>query len=421
MNTVMDWRLKNGVLVTPGKDAHGLSIGVSGGKIDFVGNAKAVVCDLQKRSYVYPALINTHDHLRGNYLPRVGPAKGVYYLNWLPWDNDLKASTCYAERSRALPIDEGYLLSTYKTIFSGIATVSDHFPHKFNKDILPGLPIRALENYAIAHECSSFELKWGEDIATEYQMAVKNKCAFITHIAEGFDTETMNTLPRLKQIGVLDNHALLVHCLAFSDDDIKSVAAAGASVSWCAASNIFMFNTTCKIRKFMVSGINVTIGTDSAHTGSENILAEMKFDRNLYREMYGEDLSAKKIFEMVTINSAKAFWMQDQIGTLEAGKNADILVVKGLCSDPYENLLAASMDDIELLTVDGKPIYGEERFLDIFGGKLPPDYTIIKTGKRGKMRKMFISGDPNALYKRIRDKLEFKKQLSFLPFEPDLQ
>ncbi|GMO41265.1 MAG: amidohydrolase family protein [Termitinemataceae bacterium] len=417
----MDWCLKNGVIVTPGKEAHACSLGVRGSKIDSSANPSAVVCDLQRRSYVYPALINTHDHLRGNYLPRVGPKGDIYYLNWLPWDNDLKASSCYAERTKALPIEEGYLLSTYKTIFSGVATINDHMPHNVNKGILPSLPIRALRNYAIAHECSSFELKWGEDLATEYQYAVQNKCAFITHIAEGFDTETMSTLQNLDKIGILDNHALLIHCLAFSDDDIKKVAKAKASISWCGASNMFMFNTTCKIRKFIIAGINVTIGTDSSHTGSENILAEMKYDRNLYRQMYGEELSAKKIFEMVTINGAKAFWLQDDVGSLDIGKNADILVLKGHSSDPYENLVESTMDDIELLTVGGNPVYGEERFLDIFGGILPSDYTIIKTGTESKSRKMFITGDPNALYKRIREKIGFKKELSFLPFEPDIQ
>ncbi|GMO26538.1 MAG: amidohydrolase family protein [Termitinemataceae bacterium] len=417
----MNWRLKNGVIVSPHSEPRGGSLGVCGDTIDASAADDCIVCDLEKCSYVYPALINTHDHLRGNYQPRCGPKPGNYYLNWLPWDNDLKASPCYAERTKALPIDESYLLSSYKTLFSGIATVSDHFPHKLNKSILPTLPIRAVEKYAIAHECSSFELQWGDDLASEYQYAVQNECPFITHIAEGFDTETMDTLSKLDRIGILDDHSLLVHCLAFTDDDIKKTAAANASISWCGASNIFMFGTTAKIRKFMIAGVNVTLGTDSAHTGSENILAEMKYDRELYRNMYGEDLSAKKIFEMVTINSAKAFWMQDKIGTLENGKLADVLVVKGRNSNPYENLVNASMDDIELLTVGGTPVYGEERFLNLLGGKLQPNYTMIKVGTKNKFRDMFVIGDPNALYNRIRSKVGFKKMLSFLPFEPDFQ
>jgi cytosine/adenosine deaminase-related metal-dependent hydrolase len=129
--------------------------------------------------------------------------------------------------------------------------------------------------------------------------------------------------------------------------------------------------------------------------------------------MYGEDFPAKTLFRMVTINSAKAFWMQDRIGTLEEGKLADILVMKAKVDDAYENLASASMEDIELLVLEGKPIYGEKRFLDVFG-ELPSGYTEITVGGR----LMFVVGDPAALYREIRQRTGVKKVLDFLPFEP---
>ncbi|WP_461249020.1 amidohydrolase family protein, partial [Treponema sp. R6D11] len=112
---------------------------------------------------------------------------------------------------------------------------------------------------------------------------------------------------------------------------------------------MFMFNVTAKVRKMIKAGINVTIGTDSSATGSANLLAEIKYDRELYRKLYGEDLGAEKIFNMMTINAAKAFWMQDRIGSLDEGKLGDILVLKSNNSDPYENIVNADMKDIELL------------------------------------------------------------------------
>jgi cytosine/adenosine deaminase-related metal-dependent hydrolase len=212
-----------------------------------------------------------------------------------------------------------------------------------------------------------------------------------------------------------DTQGLLVHCIGFSDADITKVAKAGASVSWCGFSNKFMFNVTCKIRKFLRAGVNVTIGTDSSATGSYNLLAEIKYDRELYRDMYGEDLPAKTIFEMITQNAARAFWMDDRIGTLEEGKLADVLVLKGNKDDPYENLVAASMEDIQLLVLEGAPVYGELRFLDIFGGELPADYSQITVGTRP----MFVKGNPAGLYREARRKIGFKKTLDYLPFEPD--
>ena len=225
----------------------------------------------------------------------------------------------------------------------------------------------------------------------------------------------MHGIDALEKINILDNHCLLVHCIAFSDEDIKKVAKAGASVSWCGFSNTFMFNVTCKIRKLIKAGVNVTIGTDSSATGSANLLAEIKFDRELYQRLYGDDLPAKKIFEMITINAAKAFWLQDRTGSLDEGKLGDILVLKAKYDDPYENLVNAGMQDIELLTLAGRPIYGETRFLDIFNGELPSKYTQIKIGKKA----MFVKGDPAGLYNQVREKIGFKKKLDYLPFEPE--
>ena len=234
----------------------------------------------------------------------------------------------------------------------------------------------------------------------------------------------MHSLETLDKMGVLDSHCLFVHCISFSDEDIAKAARAGASVSLCPSSNKLMFNVTAKIRKMLNAGVNLTLGTDSSASGPANLLEEMRNLRQFYQDMYGEDLSPKKIFEMVTVNSAKAFWMLDRIGTLEEGKLGDIMVLKARNDDPYENLNGASMNDIELLVLAGKPIYGERRFLDILGTTsdenhlvddgLPDGYTEIVVGERP----MFVIGDPASLYREIRLRIGYNKVLDFLPFEP---
>jgi cytosine/adenosine deaminase-related metal-dependent hydrolase len=404
----LEYTLAGGILVSHGKKPCNGNLNVRDQYI--VSNQGAISIDLRGASCVYPSLINTHDHLQGNYRPRVGPQEGTNYLTWLPWDNDLKASETFKERSN-LTREDLYALSGYKCLFSGVTTVNDHFPHKLNSAILPTLPIRAFLEYGLAHECSSYDLRWGDGIEVEHDRAVEKKWPFITHLCEGFDAEAMHGVQALEKLNVLDDHCLLIHCIGFSDDDIQKVAKAGASISWCACSNMFMFNVTAKIRKMIKAGINVTIGTDSSATGSANLLDEIKYDRDLYRSMYGEDLPAHKIFEMVTHNAAKAFWMLDRIGTLDEGKLGDILVLKASNDDPYVNLVNASIEDIELLVLAGIPIYGEMRFLDIFGGVLPSGYTQIEAGGRT----MFVKGDPAGLYNNIRQKVGFKKMLDYMP------
>jgi hypothetical protein len=74
------------------------------------------------------------------------------------------------------------------------------------------------------------------------------------------------------------------------------------------------------------------------------------------------------------------------------------------------------MEDIELLILAGRPIYGEMRFIDLLGGKLPDGYTRITVGNR----LMFVSGDPAGLYNKCRRKIGFKKVLDYMPFELDV-
>ena len=410
-----DYKIKGGIIVTAGRQPQSGDLNISGEKI-VSSSLKGIVIDLKRKSFVYPSFINTHDHLQGNYRPPVGPKEGCFYLTWLPWDNDLKASDTFKERSN-LSRENLYALSGYKCLFSGVTTVNDHFPHQLNSAILPSLPVRAIQEYCISHEATSYDLKWGEGVEIEHERAIKNGWPYITHLSEGFDEEAMRSVANLEKMGILDKNCLFIHCIGFSDEDIRKVAKAGASVSWCGHSNMFMFNVTAKIRKMLKAGVNVTIGTDSSATGTANLLEEIKYDRELYRKFYGEDLPPKTIFEMITVNASKAFWMHDRIGTLDEGKLGDILVLKANKDDPYENLVSASMEDIELLVLAGKPIYGELRFLDFFGlagNNMPSGYTQIHVGKRP----MFVAGDPAGLYREVRQKVGFQKVLDYLPFEP---
>jgi cytosine/adenosine deaminase-related metal-dependent hydrolase len=94
----LNFVLKNGITAVSSQKIVDGSLGVSCGKLHF-SLSGGVALDLKGASVVYPGLINAHDHLQGNYLPPVGPKSG-FYLTWLPWDNDLKGSATFTERSK---------------------------------------------------------------------------------------------------------------------------------------------------------------------------------------------------------------------------------------------------------------------------------------------------------------------------------
>jgi hypothetical protein len=398
-------------LVTPESVVRRASLRVENHAIGRIGGPAKYGLSFPEELFCYPALVNVHDHMRGNYLPRIGPQNGDYYLNWSYWERDLRASPVVKERAR-IGVEEMYWLSAYKNLFSGVTTVNDHFPHEFNEPFIPMLPIRVINAYTLAHECSSFDLKWGDGIEIEHRRAVERGHPFITHLEEGFDEESQGGIDLLASLGCLDGHDVFIHCIGFSDRDIRKAKSAGASVVWCPASNLFMFNVTCKVRKLLREGVNLAIGTDSTHTGSINLLEEMRFARATYRRLYGEELAARRIAEMVTINPARALWMQDSIGSIEEGKKADLLLLRPRRSDPYEALLEAQMEDIELLLLEGTPIYGSAAHEELFALR-GCAYTRIKV--RGK--RMCVRGDPGALLARVRKAVGFKKVLDYLPVD----
>ena len=170
----------------------------------------------------FPALINVHDHFNGNYLPRVGPPPGGVLPELVVLGQGPEGLRRGQDRAPKTTVEQRYFLSAYKNLFSGVVTANDHFPHEWNEPFLPRLPIRAdRASYTLAHECSSFDLKWGDGIEIEHARAQKGNLPFITHLEEGFDEETQRGIEILEELGCLDDHDVFIHCIGFSDEDIQ--------------------------------------------------------------------------------------------------------------------------------------------------------------------------------------------------------
>ena len=355
-----------------------------------------------------PGLINGHDHLIGNYYPKIGNGP---YENWLPWDNDLKSSPVYRERQQIENRDL-YLSAAYRHLITGVTTVSDHIPQFVAEPFYDLLPIKAIRRYSLAHSLSSFALNWGDPVS-EYKRAVDNDMPFVTHISEGFDNESRAELDVLDRKGALGSHSVLVHGVAFSEQDMDKIKAAGASVVWCGDSNMFMYNKTINIGMLLDKGINACIGTDSPASGGLNLLYEMKFDRTLYRKLTGKVLPDQKIVEMVTINPAKAFRLYKNAG-IKAGNLADITIFRHNGRDTWQSVVEAELEDVLFVIIDGFPAYGKAEYSHIFD-ELGVEYqrVVIKGEER------VIIGDPVGVMKRISRAVGFKKELPYLPIEFD--
>jgi 5-methylthioadenosine/S-adenosylhomocysteine deaminase len=358
----------------------------------------------------FPALINAHDHLIGSYWPKVG--KGPYF-NWKGWDDTWKASDVFQERAKTSNLNL-YMLGAYKNILSGVTTVMDHVPHKVNEAILPQLPIRTIRNYGVAHEVSSYDLKWGDGVEVEFNRSVQNNWPFVTHIEEGFDDESARGVEYLLAAKALDRHSVLVHGLSLSDNDILHIARSKAHLVWCPASNLFMFDTAARIKAWITAGINISLGTDSTVTGSLNILEEISVAKELFHALYHYNLDDKLITQMVTTNPAKALMLDKKLGALTVGFQADILYVRLKDRfNPYTSLTGAGIDDIILLLRDGKPVNGIPHFDLLFKKLLGYDFCSVELDSGPRL----LIGDINRLLRKIWTDLGYKKQFPFIPLK----
>ncbi|PJZ53678.1 amidohydrolase family protein [Leptospira adleri] len=361
--------------------------------------------------FVYPGLINAHDHLLSTYLPKVAPSKP--YLNWLPWDNDLKSSIVFSERQQLDP-EQLYLLGSYKNLISGVTSVQDHIPHFVQDPFVENAPVRILNRYSLSHSICTYSLNWGEGPKEEYAKALKDDIPYITRIAEGFDSESRDSLKALSKMGCLSDHTVLVHGVVLSESDIALIAEKKAHLVWCPEANLFLYERTTDIRDLLKHKVNVSLGTDSSLCGSLNLLEEIRTARKFYQSEYGEDLSPKILFEMVTTNPAKAFRVEKEIGSIEVGKKADLVIVSRNSDDPYSNLCESDLNSIRLVLRNGVPVYGDislESFFEESGANVER----IRIQNADK----YLTGSPGKLLESLAVSLGYKKDLAFFPAQKE--
>lgn len=180
----------------------------------------------------------------------------------------------------------------------------------------------------------------------------------------------------LSDIGVLRAQPLLAHCVKVSDADIELIAGSASRIAHCPKSNAKFGHGSAPLEKFLNHRINIGFGSDSvASNNTCDVLEEARFATLVARsrENCERFLSARQIIETATLGGAAALGLEAEIGTLEPGKQADLIVVAldNLAQLPvhdiYSTLLFASNGrDVKMTMVAGEEIYrdGAARKID---------------------------------------------------------
>ena len=131
----------------------------------------------------------------------------------------------------------------------------------------------------------------------------------------------------LVQNNLLVGELVLIHGVALTDREFTQMADVGATLVWSPLSNLLLYGQTADIAAAKAAGVHITLAPDWAPSGSKSPLHELKVADLWDDEMLGDIFTDYELVEMVTSSAAQATNWDVEVGTIEAGKVADLVAV----------------------------------------------------------------------------------------------
>lgn len=302
----------------------GRDLWIACGRVSFspISSSSPRVLDLSG-FLILPGLVNAHDHLEWNLLPRLG--RGIY-PNAAAWAEDIyHPHKSPVQEHLAVPKNARLRWGAMKNLLSGVTTVAHHNPPP-PRAIRSQLPIRLLSRYGWAHS-----LHFSPDWQRRFK-ATPKQYPFIMHVAEGTDEASRREIKALENASALASSTLLVHGVAIRRKELAVIAGAGCSLVWCPSSNRFTLGKTLD-REVLESGVPIALGSDSAMTANGDLLDELHFAEKL--------ASPERLYAMVTSAAARILKLPAGFGEICDGGPADLLAIRDEGLTPAESLLRA--------------------------------------------------------------------------------
>jgi cytosine/adenosine deaminase-related metal-dependent hydrolase len=240
----------------------------------------------------------------------------------------------------------------------------------------------------------------------------------ILHLAEGTDESAHNHFKALEispgKWAITDN-LINIHCVALTDGDHAVLAAHGGSMVWSPISNLLLYGQTADVGAAIKHGVPVALGSDWSPSGSKNLLGELKVAR-LAAPLTGAPITDQDLVAMVTTTPAAMLGWDQQLGSIEQGKRADLIVVRGASGDPYTALVDASEASVVLVLINGVPragtpllmrtfpvgantetvsVHGEDRVLDLTESSADPDVAKLSVAEAETLLRQALHDLPN--------------------------
>lgn len=276
--------------------------------------------------------------------------------------------TEFSPEDKTADADFEKLIAKFETLRSSEtekvrAGISPHSPYTVSPRLL-----EMLAEYSMTNDVA-LSIHAAES-ADELEL-LQSGTGFFTEIYKKYNFEWQSprctSIEYLDRLGVLAAKPLLAHCLTVSPSDINRIAASGSAIAHCPKSNAKFGHGYAPLEQFLNAGISVGLGSDSvASNNTCDMLEESRFATLAARNRMGRErfISAREMLETATLGGAKALGLDDKIGTLEPGKQADIVVVSlaNAAQQPINDLetalvFASNARDVLVTVVAGNEVY----------------------------------------------------------------
>lgn len=216
--------------------------------------------------------------------------------------------------------------------------------------------------------CTEELLREVQKLSTHYNVMVH------THASENLgeiaivEKETgMRNVLYLDHLGLANERLILAHCIWLDEQEKQIIKERGVHVSHCPSSNLKLASGIADIPDLLENGSSVSLGADGAPCNNNlDMFNEMRLAALIQKPLHGPtSMNARTVFKMATIGGARAVGMDQEIGSIEAGKKADIAILNlnhfhtfpSYDVDPISRIVySATRADVETTIVNGKVV-----------------------------------------------------------------
>lgn len=219
----------------------------------------------------------------------------------------------------------------------------------------------------------------------------------LQEVNDSLDEYKRRPIERLNDLGILSPKLIAVHMTQVVESDLEIIESTGMQIVHCPESNLKLASGFAPINSLLGIGANVALGTDGAASNNDlNMFGEMQTAALLAKAQAQDPtaLPADEAIKMATLNGAKAIGLDKKIGSIEAGKAADLITVNlsHYYSQPLYNIFshlvyAISALQVENVWVDGKALLsnGQLQHIDIEHLLKKANLTVEQAKKYGNL------------------------------------